>query len=59
MVGSAGSCSNACSCPDGRFENGRIIPEHMTHCGFRVCGMDHQYWDCTAGGWQNTGQSCY
>jgi hypothetical protein len=58
-IGGAGSCNNSCSCPNGRFENGRVIPEHMTHCGYRVCGMDHKYWDCTASGWQNSGQSCY
>jgi hypothetical protein len=57
-VGSAGSCNGSCSCPNGRFKNGRLIPEHMTHCGFRVCGMNSKYWDCKPWGWNNTGISC-
>lgn len=57
-VGNAGSCGSSCSCPNGRFKNGRIIPEHMTHCGFRVCGMNSKYWDCKPWGWHNTQISC-
>jgi murein DD-endopeptidase MepM/ murein hydrolase activator NlpD len=57
-VGVAGSCNASCSCPGGLFKNGREIPEHMTHCGFRVCGMNKKLWDCTSGGWQNTQISC-
>jgi hypothetical protein len=57
-IGGAGSCNASCSCPNGRFKNGREIPEHMTHCGFRVCGMNNKFWDCTPGGWSNTQINC-
>ncbi|MEM1201727.1 MAG: M23 family metallopeptidase [Acidobacteriota bacterium] len=57
-IGAAGSCNGSCSCPGGKFKNGRDIPAHMTHCGFRVCGMNSKYWDCTSSGWSNTGLNC-
>lgn len=57
-IGSAGSCNASCSCPNGRFKNGREIPEHMTHCGYRVCGMNSRFWDCTTGGWRDSQIPC-
>ncbi len=51
-------CDGACSCPNGRFKNGREIPAHMTHCDYRVCGMNSKYWDCKPWGWYNTGINC-
>lgn len=57
-IGGSGSCSAGCTCPGGKFKNGRDIPSHMTHCGYRVCGMNLKYWDCTAGGWVNSNVNC-
>ena len=57
-VGGPGSCGTSCSCPGGRFKDGRPIPEHMTHCGYRVCGMNSKLWDCRPWGWHNTQIDC-
>lgn len=57
-IGGVGTCSAGCTCSGGKFKNGRDIPPHMTHCGYRVCGMNLRMWDCTSGGWVNTGIVC-
>ncbi|MEM9554836.1 MAG: M23 family metallopeptidase [Acidobacteriota bacterium] len=58
-VGGVGSCNQWATCNDGRYKNGRRIPGHMTHVGFRVCGMTNTFWECRSGNsWHNTQLPC-
>lgn len=51
--------SPSCSCAQGRYHNGEIIPTELTYCGFSVCGMDDNVYTCGEGDvWVQTGQTC-
>lgn len=57
-IGGVGSCSGSCTCTGGRHKNGREIPPHMTHCGYRVCGTTSTMFECTPSGWVNLNTGC-
>lgn len=51
--------STDCSCASGKYHNGDDIPPGATYCGFRVCGMDGNVWECnTTNNWTPTGLTC-
>ncbi len=58
-VAGAPACGYAsCQCANGMDYEGHAIPVGLTHCGYRICGKDHQFYDCGANGWGSTGLSC-
>ncbi len=58
VLGAAEAVS-ACSCANGSDQRGVPIAPSATYCGFRVCGGDHQDYECTTGGWSAVaGSTC-
>jgi hypothetical protein len=56
---SASSCGfGSCRCSGGSDDQGRAIDPNATECGYRVCGSDHQFYDCKSTGWTGTSQAC-
>jgi hypothetical protein len=56
---SASSCGfGSCRCSGGSDDQGRAIDPNATECGYRVCGGDHQFYDCKSAGWTGTSQAC-
>jgi hypothetical protein len=57
----SGQCSafcNSCRCSFGKHLDGTSIDPNGTFCGYKVCGMDLQIYECRSGGWVGLGTSC-
>jgi hypothetical protein len=48
-----------CTCYDGIYADGTPIPPSATSCGFKACGLDYEYEECTSEGWKRLGSFCY
>ncbi|WP_147468287.1 hypothetical protein [Corallococcus interemptor] len=56
---SGSSAPKTCSCANGRYKNGNLIPQSLTYCGFRTCGSDNLLYECGTGNqWVNTTVAC-
>ncbi len=53
-----GGGGGGCRCDNGVNSQGNPIDPASTYCGYRVCGADDQFYECTAAGWDPQGGSC-
>ncbi|GAB4184689.1 MAG: hypothetical protein Tsb002_07900 [Wenzhouxiangellaceae bacterium] len=60
LVGLAGylptAAAQSCQCSDITSYGNILVESDATFCGMQICGLDNNLHQCTATGWQNTGQ---